>query len=103
MAKKIKIYENKSNSMIDKRKQPVIIIKNRVNILNKQPKYRYIGSILKNSINSKIINSISLGNNLYENTESVANLNIKNTLISKDSKKTDDLLNEANSSSINLL
>lgn len=92
--------------MLDKRKQSVISIKNNNNYennVNKQPQYKYIGSILKNSVNSKLNNSITIGNNAHQNIGSVVSFKIKNNILYNDLKSTDENINQLNSTSINLL
>lgn len=107
VVKKIKIYKNKSGSMIEKRKPSVITIKNNVYFDNnyyKQFQQNNKDSILKNSFNnSKMNNSISFGNNFHLNKGSVINFKLKNNALSNDLKILDNNVNELNSTGINLL
>jgi hypothetical protein len=102
IARKIKIYENKNNSLVDKRKNSTMTIRNSVNYGNRPQQYKRIGSILKNSINSKMNDSISLRNNSYKSIETTGNYKIKNSILC-DLKNIDSHLSELNSSSVNLL
>lgn len=92
--------------MLDKRKPSVISIKNSINFGNngnKQSQNKNIGSILKNSVNTKMNNSISIGNNIHQNSGSEINFKVKNNMLYKDIKSIDINLNELNSTSINIL
>ena len=92
--------------MLDKRKPSVISIKNSVNYENngnKQQQYKFIGSILKNSVNSKMNNSITIGNNIHQNIGSVISFKVKNNILLNELKSTDENINQLNSTSINLL
>lgn len=74
-------------------------IRNSVNYGNRPQQFKRIGSILKNSINSKMNDSISLRNNSYKSIETTGNYKIKNSIL-YDLKNIDS---ELNSSSVNLL
>ena len=73
-----------------------------MNYENRPQQYKRICSILKNSINSKMNDSISLRNNSYKSIETTGNYKIKNNIL-YDLKNIDSHLSELNSSSINLL
>lgn len=88
--------------MIDKRKNSTMNIRNSVNYGNRPQQYNRIGSIIKNSINSKMNESISLRNNSYKSIETTGNYKIKNSILC-DLKNIDSHLSELNSSSVNLL
>ncbi len=108
VVKKIKIYKNKSGSMIEKRKPSVIAIRNNAyydNNYYKQFQQNNKDSILKNSFNnSKMNNSISFGNNNFHLIKgSLINFKLKNHVISNDLKNIDNNVNELNSTGINLL
>lgn len=69
---------------------------------NRPQQYRRVGSILKNSINTKMNDSISLRNNSYKSIETTGNYKIKNSIL-YDLRSIDSHLSELNSSSVNLL
>lgn len=48
-------------------------------------------------------NSISIGNNIHQNSGSEINFKVKNNMLYKDIKSIDINLNELNSTSINIL
>lgn len=77
-------------------------IRNSVNYGNKPQQYKRIGSILKNSINSKMNETITMRNNSYKSIETSGNYKIKNNILC-DLKNIDSHLSELNSSSVNLL
>ncbi len=92
--------------MLDKRKSSVISIKSNANfenIVTKQPPHKFIGSILKNSVNPKLNNSITIGNNAHQNIGSLVSFKIKNNILYNDLKSTDENINQLNTTSINLL
>ena len=106
VVKKIKIYKNKSGSIIEKKIPIVETHKNSVNYennANKKPQYKIISSILKNSVIQKMNNSMARENNIHQNFESDINFNIKNNNIYNDFKNMNLHLNELNPPSINLL
>jgi len=77
-------------------------IRNSVNYGNGPQQYKRIGSILKNSINSKMNQTITMRNNSYKSIETSGNYKIKNSILC-DLKNIDSHLSELNSSSVNLL
>ena len=77
-------------------------IRSSVNNGNRPQQYRRVGSILKNSINTKMNDSISLRNNSYKSIETTGNYKIKNSIL-YDLRSIDSHLSELNSSSVNLL
>jgi hypothetical protein len=77
-------------------------IKNSMNYGNRPQQYKRIGSILKNSITSKMNDSVSFRNNSYKSIETTGNYKIKNNILC-DLKNIDSHLSELNSSSVNLL
>lgn len=89
-----------SGSTLEKREPSVthknnIYYENNVNNVNKQQKYKFINSILKNSVTSKMNNSIAIGKNIHQNIGSDINFKVKN--------KYNYLINELNPPSIDLL
>jgi hypothetical protein len=87
---------------MDKRKNSTMNIKNSMNYGNRPQQYKRIGSILKNSITSKMNDSVSFRNNSYKSIETTGNYKIKNNILC-DLKNIDSHLSELNSSSVNLL
>lgn len=93
--------------MIDKRKQSVIAIRNNTNIdnniYNKRPQQKNINSILKNTFNAKMNNSISFANNFHLKKGSVLNYKMKNNIQSNETKNIDTTMDEFNNTCSNLL
>ena len=93
--------------MIDKRKQSVITTRNNANnnnnIFNKRPQQKNINSILKNTFNAKMNNSISFANNFRLKKGSVLNYKIKNNIQSNETKNIDTTMDEFNNTCIDLL
>lgn len=93
--------------MINKRKSSVITFKNKVNYdnnENKQSQFKHIDSFLKNNGNdTKLNNSNLISNNFHQNSGSIINFKIKNSILYNNIKNIDINLNELNSTSVNIL